>query len=132
MCHCSWVARRFGARADLSTALMSLACFRPRLRAVVPLVAAANFAADLHLFTSLAVPLLATASFGTISGRTMVSAFVFFALLQLLGRSAADIVREDTDREMATFLMDPLVPPESGVQTLFFDFDATFVTVAPA
>ena len=64
MCHCSWVARRFGARADLSTALMSLACFRPRLRAVVPLVAAANFAADLHLFASLAVPLLATASFG--------------------------------------------------------------------
>ena len=48
MCHCSWVARRFGARADLSTALMSLACFRPRLRAAVPLVAAANFAADLH------------------------------------------------------------------------------------
>ena len=107
MCHCSWVARRFGARADLSTALMSLACFRPRLRAVVPLVAAANFAADLHLFASLAVPLLATASFGTISGRTMVSAFVFFALLQLLGRSAADIVRGDTDREMATSLMDP-------------------------
>ena len=111
MCHCSWVARRFGARADLSTALMSLACFRPRLRAAVPLVAAANFAADLHLFASLAVPLLATASFGTISGRTMVSAFVFFfAILQLLGRSAADIVREDTDREMATSLMDPLAP----------------------
>ena len=57
--------------------------------------------------SSLAVPLLATASFGTISGRTMVPAFVFFALLQLLGRSAADIVREDTERGMATFLMDP-------------------------
>ena len=56
----------------------------------------------------------------------------FFALLQLLGRSAADIVREDTDREMATFLMFPLVPPESGVQTLFFEFDATLYTVAPA
>ena len=122
-------------------------CVRPRLRAVplvaaanlaadlhmlaslaVPLVAAANFAADLHLFASLAVPLLATASFGTISGRTMVSAFVFFALLQLLGRSAADIVREDTDREMATSLMDPLVPPEPCVQALFFEFDAIFLT----
>ena len=56
----------------------------------------------------------------------------FFALLQLLGRSAADIVREDTDREMATSLMFPLAPPESGVQTLFFQSDATSFTVAPA
>ena len=32
---------------------------------------------------------------------------LFVALLQLIGRSAADIVREDTDREMATFLMSP-------------------------
>ena len=130
MCHCLWVASRFGARADnLSTARMSLPC--------LPLVAAVHLAADLHLLASLAIPLFATAfplfaSFRTIPRRTMVSAFVFFALLQLLGRSAADIVREDTDREMATSLMDPLVPLESGVQTLLFEFDATFFTVAPA
>ena len=113
MCHCFWIATRFGARPDnLSTDLMRLACFRPRLRAAVPLAAAVHLAADLHLLASLAIPSFATAtplfaSFGTISGRTMVSAFVFFAPLQLLGRSAADIVREDTDREMATSLMDP-------------------------
>lgn len=47
----------------------------------VPLVAAANLAADLHLLACLAVPLVAAAnvlaSFGIILGRTMVSAFVF-------------------------------------------------------
>ena len=122
---------------------------RPRLRAV-PLVAAANLAADplvaaanvlarfgplfaaANVLAVAAAHVLANviASFGTISGRTMVSAAVFFALLQLLGRSAADIVREDTDREMATPLIDPVAPPDVGLQALFSDFDAANLAVA--
>ena len=53
-----------------------------------------------------------------------------FALLQLLWRSAADIVREDTDREMATFLMVPLAPPDPYVQALFFELDSRRPAVA--
>ena len=52
-----------------------------------------------------------------------------FALLQLLKRSAADIVREDTDREMATFLMVPLAPPDPCVQALFFELDSINLAV---
>ena len=47
-----------------------------------------------------------------------------FALLQLLWRSADDIVREDTDREMATSLMDPIAPPDPYAQALFFELDS--------
>ena len=53
-----------------------------------------------------------------------------FALLQLLWRSAADIVREDTDWEMATFLMVPLAPPDPYVQALFFELDSISLAVA--
>ena len=66
--------------APFSTELMRLVRVRPRLRAV-PLVAAANLAADLHLLASLAAvsPAVADvlASLGTTLGRTMVSEFVF-------------------------------------------------------
>ena len=44
---------RVGARPVLSTELMRLVRFRPRLRAV-PLLATADLAADLHLLASLA------------------------------------------------------------------------------
>ena len=78
MCHCSWIACHVGA--PFSTEQMRLVRVRPRLRAV-PLVAAANLAADLHLLASLAAvsPAVADvlASLGTTLGRTMVSAFVF-------------------------------------------------------
>ena len=43
------------------------------------------------------------------------------ALLQLLRRSAAYIVRENTDREMATFLMVSIQLPYPDVQALFIE-----------
>ena len=49
------------------------------------------------------------------------------ALLQLPRRSAADIVREDTDWEMAAFLVDPMAPPDVGIQALFSEFDASIL-----
>ena len=80
ICHCSWITCHVVSRAVPSTDLSSLVSVRPRLRAV-PLIAAANLAADLHLLASLAVPLVAAAnvlaSLGTMLGRTMISAFAF-------------------------------------------------------
>ena len=115
--------------APFSTEQICLVRVRPRLRAI-PLrlrgnhlsVATADLAADLHLACE---PCILLASLGpTTANLAMISAFVFSALLQLLRRSAADIVREDTDREMATPLMDPLAPPDPCVQALFFELDA--------
>ena len=109
MCHLSILGSKPNCQSSsafVSTDLAALVCVRPRLR-VVPLVAAAaNLAADLQLLASLAIPLVAYANVCVSGwspfGRTLFLPLSLSALLQLLGRSAADIVREDTDREMAT------------------------------
>ena len=49
------------------------------------------------------------------------------ALLQLLRRSAAYIVRENTDREMATFLMVSIQLPDPDVQALFIERHCRFL-----
>ena len=87
------------------------------LAAIIAILAAANPAtAGLPLLANLAAVSPAMADVPAVLATTANLANVFFiflfALLQLLRRSAADIVREDTDREMATFLMDPLAPPD--------------------
>ncbi len=54
------------------------------------------------------------------------------ALLQLLRRSAADIVRENTNREMATFLMDSIILPDPHVQALFSELDSSIFAIVRA
>ena len=90
-----------------------------RLRGYRLSVATADLAAGLHLACE---PCILLGS--TTADLAMISACMLLALLQLLWRSAADIVREDTDREMATFLMVPLAPPDPYVQALVFEPDS--------
>ena len=51
------------------------------------------------------------------------------ALLQLLMRSAADIVREYTDRDITTLLMDSMALPDRYVQALFSEIESNMLAI---
>ena len=94
-----------------------------RLRGYRLSVATADLAAGLHLACEPNILLASLASTTCEPWIRHCGSTILRRVLPLLWRSAADIVREDTDREMATFLMVPLAPPDPYVQALFSERD---------